>query len=324
MVSTPIHPGFIADLLGKLEETGQDSEKILRELGLKAPVTRPLTTELFGHMWYLVARAMEDEFIGHGDRAMRPGSYALMCYAVIGTRNLEHAIKRSLAFMNAVIDAPRGHLVCNGDEAQILLDDTRNRSAFAYRTYWLILMGVSCWLIGRRIPLHHVEFTCPAPEDRKTYLQFFGAPVQFCGTRNRMSFAATYLRLPVIRDEAAVKPFLRKAPGNILGRFRTDLGVAGQVRSHLRRLPPSDWPDFARLADLFGHSETTLRRLLRADGQTYMAIKDELRLARAQALLDEGTMSIADIASHLGYSEASAFSRAHKVWTGRSPRGAQS
>ena len=320
MAHHPIQPGFVDDLLGKVEEIGGDSDRILAQLGLERPVTAPLTSELFGQMWYLVAQAMGDEFIGHGDRPMRPGSYAMLCHAVLSTQTLEHALKRSITFMNIVIDAPRGKLTIEGDEAQITLEDTRHRTAFAYRTYWLILMGVSCWLIGRRIPLHHVEFACPAPAARAAYLQFFGAPVDFDMPFSRLSFAASYLKLPVIRDEAALKPFLKAAPGNILSRFKSDPGVAGQVRSYLGRVPPPDWPDFTALAERFGQSPATLRRRLRAEGQTFRSIKDELRMARAEVLLAEGTRSVETIATDLGYSEASAFSRAYHSWTGRSPR----
>ena len=103
-------------------------------------------------------------------------------------------------------------------------------------------------------------------------------------------------------------------------RFRHDQGTAIRVRALLGAMAPADWPGFEDLARQLKTSPATLRRQLRADGQSYLSIKDELRLARAQQMLGDGQRSIAEIASALGYSEPSAFYRAYRKWTARSPR----
>jgi AraC-like DNA-binding protein len=92
------------------------------------------------------------------------------------------------------------------------------------------------------------------------------------------------------------------------------------VRGHLLTLHPTDWPDFDLLAKSMGVSSANLRRRLRADGQSFQLIKDELRLAIAQKMLAKGNISVTDISEALGYSEPSAFFRAYKKWTGRSPK----
>lgn len=65
-------------------------------------------------------------------------------------------------------------------------------------------------------------------------------------------------------------------------------------------------------------SPATLRRRLRRDGQSFGAIKDELRSVLAQRLLQQD-MTVAEVATELGYSEPSAFHRAYVKWTGQSP-----
>lgn len=66
-------------------------------------------------------------------------------------------------------------------------------------------------------------------------------------------------------------------------------------------------------------SAPTLRRRLKAEGQSFGTIKDELRFVIAQKLLQEKKLSIAEVAAELGYSEPSAFYRAFQKWVGRSP-----
>ncbi|MDE4146597.1 AraC family transcriptional regulator [Phaeobacter gallaeciensis] len=319
MTPTPISAEFVEDALNRLRAAGHDPAPLLANLNLPQPL-QPVTNALYGQLWWQIAQTMQDEFFGMAARPMRPGSFALLCHAVLHTKTLKQALHRALLFLSVVLDDPRGTLQINDGEARIELASDTPRSAFAYRTYWLILMGVTCWLVGRRIPLRGLDFACPAPQHRSEYLHFFGAPVRFDAAATVMRFDAAHLSLPVIRNDQALRAFLREAPANILVRFRHDQGTAIRVRQHLSTLPPPDWPDFDSLARTLQMSPATLRRHLKSDGQSYLAIKDDLRLARAQKMLDQPGRSVADIAAELGYSEPSAFFRAYRKWTGRSPR----
>lgn len=320
MTTAPISPEFVEDALDCLRAAGHDPAPLLARLGLAGPVRTSVTPGLYGRLWWLIAQTMQDEFFGLGARPMRPGSFALLCHAVLSTPTLKQATERALLFLSVVLDDPRGTLHIRDGEARIELAAATPHSAFAYRTYWLILMGVTCWLVGRRIPLRRLDFACPAPEHRREYRQFFGAPVQFDAPVTRLSFDAAHLALPVIRSDQALRTFLREAPANMLIRFRHDQGTAIRVRAHLAALAPADWPAFDALARHLGASPATLRRQLRADGQSYLAIKDDLRLASAQKMLAQQQLSVTEIATRLGYSEPSAFFRAYRKWTGRSPR----
>jgi len=320
MTTTFISAEFVEDALACLREAGHDTAPILDQVNLSDPVTAPVTNTTYARLWWLIAQTMEDEFFGLAQRPMRPGSFALLCHAVLSTPTLKQALNRALLFLSVVLDDPRGRLHIRDGEARIDLSAARPRTAFAYRTYWLILMGVTCWLVGRRIPLRGLDFACPAPEHRSEYRQFFGAPVQFDAPMTQMRFDAAHLSLPVIRNDQSLKTFLREAPANILIRFRHDQSTAIRVRQELSNLAPADWPRFETLARNLDLSPATLRRKLKADGQSYLAIKDDLRLARAQKMLAQNQLSVAEIAHHLGYSEPSAFFRAYRKWTGRSPR----
>jgi len=68
-----------------------------------------------------------------------------------------------------------------------------------------------------------------------------------------------------------------------------------------------------------GTTPATLRRRLRSEGQSFASVKDELRGALAQSLLRADTLSVAEIAIELGFTEPSAFHRAFRKWTGTSP-----
>ncbi len=69
----------------------------------------------------------------------------------------------------------------------------------------------------------------------------------------------------------------------------------------------------------FNISARTLQRKLRDEGITFLQIQDEVRKALALDYLRSGHHSVKDIAYMLGYNESSAFLKAFKRWTGKTP-----
>ncbi|KAB2683617.1 MULTISPECIES: AraC family transcriptional regulator [Brucella/Ochrobactrum group] len=315
-----IAPGFVDDALESVRLRGIDVVPLMAQIGLSERVTEPVTNVEYGRLWWLIAETIDDEFFGLAARPMRPGSFNLLCHAVLHAGTLERALRRALQFLNVVLDDPRGELRIRDGMAHVILTDAGPpRPAFAYRAYWLILMGVACWLIGRRIPLRTLDFACPAPVHRQDYHKFFGAPVLFDQPVTRLVFSSSYLSLPIIRSDVALESFLREAPANILIRYRHDNDLSARVRAQLNALPIAEWPSFAELAAGLGMSVPTLRRRLRGEGQSFSTIKDELRFVAAERLLQENRLSVAEVAAELGYSEPSAFYRAFHKWMGQSP-----
>ncbi len=315
-----IAPCFMDDTFDCLRRHGVDVQPLLAQVGLPPEISEPISSEQYGALWRAVARNMDDEFFGEGARPMRAGSFALLCHAILSTETLGHALKRALKFLRVVLDDPHGELVVEDGQAQIVLKDAGDvRSAFAYRTFWIIVHGINCWLVGRRLPIRWVDFRCSAPPVGTDYRLFFGAPVRFDQPQTRLVFDAEFLQLPPIRDERALGDFLRHAPANILVRYRHDVGLSAFVREKLRAAAPAAWPSIELLAGRLRMSAPTLRRRLQLEGQTYRSIKDEVRRALAIEALLEGRIGVADLATDLGFSEPSAFHRAFRKWTGLSP-----
>lgn len=315
-----IAPGFVEDALDGLRQQRIPVGPILRDAGLSEEVTAPVSARQYGQLWLAMAKASKDEFFGLAGRPMRPGSFVLLCHAVLHAGNLEKALGRAVRFLNVVLDDPRGQVGVKNGLAEVVLSDAgESRTAFAYRTYWLILHGVMCWLVGRRIPLRKVDFTCAPPERHADYSVFFGAPVSFHQQQGCLAFDAEYLKMPTIRSEQGLERFLRRAPANILVRYRHDEGFTSRVRRQFRDVPASSWPNFEQSAKHLRVSTATLRRQLRAEGQSFSAIKYEIQAARAYALLRDSNQPVAEVAAELGFTEPSAFHRAFRKWTGQSP-----
>jgi len=79
-------------------------------------------------------------------------------------------------------------------------------------------------------------------------------------------------------------------------------------------------PVLDEIAHRLGLSEWALQRKLRDQGLSFTQLVDQIRQDTAMAHLKQQHLSVTQLASLLGYSETSAFSRAFKRWFGLSPK----
>jgi len=73
------------------------------------------------------------------------------------------------------------------------------------------------------------------------------------------------------------------------------------------------------VASNFNVSSRSLQRKLQEEGIAFQEIADNVRKSLAEHYLRSGSYQLKEISAILGYNELSAFSRAFKRWTGKSP-----
>lgn len=93
-----------------------------------------------------------------------------------------------------------------------------------------------------------------------------------------------------------------------------------QVRDYLRRALPEGTPTLDGLAHALAMSARTVHRRLAGRQLNFGRLLRQVRSELARQYLDEGRISLSEVAFMLGYSEQSAFTRAFKQWTGQTPR----
>jgi AraC-like DNA-binding protein len=98
---------------------------------------------------------------------------------------------------------------------------------------------------------------------------------------------------------------------------RRDHGA--DTAGHVRRLLGRGMAGLEAVAAQLGVSAPTLRRKLAAEGTSFREVREQLLRDQAVASLVRGGESVEELALRLGFSEASAFHRAFKRWTGSSP-----
>ena len=129
---------------------------------------------------------------------------------------------------------------------------------------------------------------------------------------------ASLLALPVRRSPEQASRWARESSfASLIGRPPRE-ALETRVRAVLAAAAPPGDASVDAVAKRLGMSRPVLTRQLRAQGTSFRRIKNALRRDLAVSRLAAGE-PVADIAEALGFSEASAFQRAFKAWTGIPP-----
>jgi AraC-like DNA-binding protein len=183
---------------------------------------------------------------------------------------------------------------------------------------WL-LMQVRM-LTGVRVVATEVRFAHPMPADTSAYVNVFGtANLHFGQTENRIVFDDQVRSLPIALADPRVydaliscvaDPVTEAPPRPLLERLHEAIK---------RRLVAGAPLHIDEIAKGLGVSVRTLQRRIAEAGSTFLHEVENVREAAAKEYVCQGKLSLGEVAKRLGYAHTSAFSRAFKRWTGRTP-----
>jgi AraC-like DNA-binding protein len=244
---------------------------------------------------------------------------------------LEHLLRNSESVRAALLQFVR-HLHLNDRGAvTFLVDLGEKETSFGYGVYRYDTPGIGQIydtalaigyqilrsLCGPSVKLTRVMFAHDVPRDVAPYHRYFRAPVHFDSAHSELIVSAHWLERPLAgadlsRRVAAERIALAAEQGDD-GRFveRVQRAVYGLVMAGEASSP--------RIAELLGIHERVLRRRLQAMGTNIHQMIGAARYEGACQLLRETRLPLPEIASALGYSDATAFSRAFRSWANTTP-----
>jgi AraC-like DNA-binding protein len=168
--------------------------------------------------------------------------------------------------------------------------------------------------------VRRVHVTHEAPSYRREYDRIFGVPVVFASDRNAFLVDPALLTERLGRLSPYASDVVRAHADALMRRLDRPRSMRRRVEALLMPVLRSGGASMDLVARRLSMSRQTLRRRLQAEGVTFERLLEELRHRLALRYLSRREINVAQTAALLGFSDATALSRAFRRWTGVSPR----
>lgn len=155
------------------------------------------------------------------------------------------------------------------------------------------------------------------PLDPRPYQNFFRSHLRFEEETAALVFDRQLLAQPLAGTKGVVVPTPEKRMA--LREAQDHAFLKDELRRVLRLQLLRGKSSAEEIAELFEMRHRTFHRRLRAEGTALRTISNEIRLEIARQLLADTHIPLSQIAAALAFSEASAFTRAFRRWSGETP-----
>lgn len=270
--------------------------------------------------WREAIRETGDEAIGlHVAQRVRPAVFDALGYVFRFSRTLGDGLGRLARYHRFLDDMLMLAIETSRDHVRVRLEGvdrmTRPTAEFLLGS----LVRAARAETGRaQLDPVVVEFAFAKPRDTADHRRFFRSPLRFGLRRNGLALTRDALELPLRKAEPELREVLERRVRDVIARLPPVDSVARRARFRLGQQLEGGRPTAASVGRQLGLSERSLHRRLRGEGTTLRRLLLSLRHELAERYLREG-VSINETAFLLGYSEASAFHRAFRRWTGLTP-----
>ncbi|MEE4191038.1 MAG: AraC family transcriptional regulator ligand-binding domain-containing protein [Halieaceae bacterium] len=173
-----------------------------------------------------------------------------------------------------------------------------------------------------------IRFPWPAPNYVAELEHVYGARCEFDADAVALVIPASWTHLPSpLYDESSYRANIAKCR-QVISRLAPSSNTAEQVRgvlaSHFDQVRAGTGgghpaPGLEELAQELHSTPRTLIRRLKRQATSYRELLESEQLECADALLQQASLSVADVAERMGYSDPANFGRAFRKLTGVSP-----
>jgi len=163
------------------------------------------------------------------------------------------------------------------------------------------------------------RFSYSAPSYAGEYERILRLPVRFDAGEDGVVFPVSSMVSSNPSADAALRQLLHQYAADQLARIPSNDRFSQRIRATLRSMLPLGHLSADSVAAQFSMSDRTLRRRLQEEGTSYQEVLDDVRAELACRYLGSEKRGIDEVALLLGFSDSSAFSKAFRRWTGKTP-----
>jgi len=306
----------VRGMLRTIEQLGYDFDALLAAAGLRREdVENPDA--------YISPRACAAVFAHANEERRMPnlalqlalhtpiGANPLLDYLIVSAETVGDGLDRLVRYLRLVNRSLRVVLSDKSSPARVVV--VRSPGPFeAELTVSLSVIRFARETDGQ-MKAAYVSFT-HEPDDVAEYARLLRCPVRTRASWSGWALSKDAMRLPLRRRDAALGRWLERQAAEILSRQPACGDVRDEVRGVLSTQATAGDMRIDAVARVLAVTPRTLQRRLEAAGTSFERLRDDARRQAAETYLRDASLSIAEVAYLLGYSESTAFHRAFKRW----------
>lgn len=318
----------VAPLMGIpaiLREHGVDPDEVLAEFDIAPAVfDDPENTLPFATVGRMLGRCRERTGCAHVGLLLgrRAGATSLgaVGYLMQSSPDVRTALRVLVEFLHLHDRGASVSLGVEGAYAELgyaILQRGVPNSELILDAAMVIALNIMRGMCGQDWTPAEVLLAHSKPDDPAPFRAAFGMIPSFDSPRSALVFHSRWLDHPL----PSADPLLHKLMQVRIQELHRqgDDSLSGQLRRLLRQVIPGGDPSLESVARRIGLGDRTLNRRLSEEGTSFARLREEIRFEAACQLLKETGMPANQVALVLGYSDASAFTRAFRRWSGKSP-----
>lgn len=254
-------------------------------------------------------------------RQVTPTTFHALGYAQVASANLREAFERAVRYFRIVADTGELAFERDGPNYALTIRVPAGEDAPAVESidaFVAVFVRMVRGLAGRDADPLRVELARPSPNDPGPWQRAFRVMPEFGAVSNRIEYPAALIERPL---ETANPELARHNDAVVIAQLARlqRQGFTDRVRAVIVETLPDGPPTGEAVAARLHLSARSLQRRLADEGTSFSELLDATRLELARSYLEAGTHTVGEVTFLLGYSDASAFSRAFKRWTGVAP-----
>lgn len=318
-------PATLLGMLGGMRSVGLNVEAICAESGLSeaalAQRTHPVPLGDIVAVWRAAGKQFGRPTLGlHVGAAMPRGT--LLEYLISASPNLRAGLGQIARYIGLITRNVRWVLGAREADGLTTFEEHATFAPDAIppplREFGLAITTTRVRETFGRAP-NEIWFAHAAQGPTDEYRQVLGCPVHFQRGRMALRFDDAALEVPASRHDPQLFRLLESHAERVLAETPTTATFRDRVHREVVRHLREGEPAMASIAQALATSERSLQRKLQAEGVSFRDVVDDARHKLAVVYLGDHALSMTDVACLLGYSEAAAFTRAFKRWTGQAP-----
>ena len=319
---------FVNEALRNVEKYGISRDLLIKKHQIPVSLTSNPDARIpaaqFARLQQDITILLDDEMLGHLEKPLPTGCFAVACRSLINSKSVGIALSRYCQFYTLLDCGLSLEVIREKSLTRIRIAVTDKQycySLYAYEATLYYVHRLMNWLGDSPIPLLRVNLDYSAPPHANDYRPlFFATPVFFDQPHTEIVLHTALLKSPVAQNPRSLSRFLpvviyellTQDPGTTLWSNKISLLLQKNLASPI---------EMEEVAAKFALHPQTLRRRLQREGVHFQDIKNAVRRDFAIDQLTRTRQSIENIAAQTGFSEPSTFIRAFKSWTGMTPLG---